>query len=134
MSPEKSIPSIVLGKSLPDLLQEETLVDLFRKSAVDFAATTALIFGETSLTYAALDIWTDAMAAHLVGNGIKPGDAVGLWYPRSLKLHIAVLGIVKAGAAYVPLDRDMPAERVETVLEEVNAKAYISLETLSISS
>lgn len=68
------------------------------------------------------------MAAYLAAQGIGPGDSVGVWLPRGLELHIAVLGIVKSGAAYVPLDREMPAERVETVIEEVQAKACITLE------
>ncbi len=125
-------PSIVLGTSRPDLLHEETLADVFRMSVKNFPGNTALIFGDTSLSYAELDRWSDAMADHLYQNGIMPGDPVGLWWPRGLELHVAVLGIIKAGASYVPLDREMPAERVETVLNEVGAKGYISQDKLDI--
>ncbi len=125
-------PGIVLGISRPDFLLEETLADLFRMSAQKHASKTALIFDDRSVTYGELDRWSDAMALHLSEMGIKPGDAVGLWWPRSLQLHVAVLGIVKCGAAYVPLDREMPAERVETVLNEVQAKACISDGLLNI--
>ncbi len=125
-------PGIVLGISRPDFLLEETLADLFRMSAQKHASKTALIFDDRSVTYGELDRWSDAMALHLSEMGIKPGDAVGLWWPRSLQLHVAVLGIVKCGAAYVPLDREMPAERVETVLNEVQAKACISDGVLNI--
>ena len=100
--------SIVLGAIRPDLLHEETLADIFRASAQNFGSKIALIFGDTSLSYHELDRWSDAMAHHLWENGIRPGDAVGLWWPRGLELHVAILGIVKAGAAYVPLDREMP--------------------------
>jgi len=127
-------PSIVLGANRPDLLHEETLADLFRMSAKKFAANTALIFGDTTVTYAELDRWSDGMAEYLRENGIVPGDSVGLWWPRGLELHVAVLGIVKVGAAYVPLDREMPAERVETVLNEVGAKGYISQDKLNLDS
>ncbi|MCW3124272.1 MAG: peptide synthetase [Flavipsychrobacter sp.] len=113
-------------------MHEETLAELFRASAKKYAAKTALIFEDISVTYAELDRWSDAMAAHLAANGVKPGDSIGLWWPRGLELHIAVLGIVKAGAAYVPLDREMPAERVETVLTEVGAKGYISQDKLDL--
>ncbi len=113
-------------------MHEETLAELFRASAKTYASKTALIFEEEALTYAELDRWSDAMAAHLAANGVKPGDAIGLWWPRGMELHIAVLGIVKAGAAYVPLDREMPAERVETVLTEVGAKGYISQDKLNL--
>src|ERR1019366_1155559 len=47
--------------------------------------------------------------------------------------HVAVLGIVKSGAAYIPLDREMPIERVEAVLTEVNASACFALESIPIS-
>ncbi len=133
ISTEENItPSVVLGAHKPEFLQEETLAELFRASAQKHAHRTALIFGERSVTYAELDRWSDAMADHLSQKGIKPGDAVGLWWPRSLELHVAVLGIVKVGAAYVPLDREMPAERVETVLTEVGAKGYISQDKLNL--
>jgi non-ribosomal peptide synthetase-like protein len=119
-------PGIVLGKARPDLLQEETLADIFRASARQHPSKTALIFQERSVTYAELDLWTDAMAAYLAEQGVRPGDFVGLWWPRGIELHVAVIGIAKSGAAYVPLDREMPAERVDTVLNEVGAKACIS--------
>ncbi|PQJ09072.1 peptide synthetase [Flavipsychrobacter stenotrophus] len=125
-------PGIVLGISRPDFLLEETLAEVFRMSAQKHASKTALIFDDRSVTYGELDRWSDAMALYLSEKGIKPGDAVGLWWPRSLELHVAVLGIVKCGAAYVPLDREMPAERVETVLNEVQAKACISDGALNI--
>lgn len=125
-------PGIVSGAHRPEFLQEETLADIFRVSAKTHGNKPALVFGDTTLTYHELDRWSDAMALHLAENGIKPGDAIGLWWPRSLELHIAVLGIVKAGAAYVPLDREMPAERVETVLKEVGAQGYISEDKLAI--
>ncbi|MES2702000.1 MAG: Pls/PosA family non-ribosomal peptide synthetase [Bacteroidota bacterium] len=127
-------PGLVLGAHRPDLLLEETLADIFRKTAQLYPAKTALIFGDTSLTYAELDNWSDAMAALLYENGVRPGDPVGLWWPRSLELHVAVIGIVKAGASYVPLDYEMPAERAAAVFEEVGAKAYISADKLSIDT
>jgi non-ribosomal peptide synthetase-like protein len=118
--------SILIGPVRPDLLREETLADMFRASAREYPDKVALIFGEMSLTYKQLDQWTDAVAAFLSEKGIGRGNSVGLWWPRSLELHIAVLGIVKSGAAYVPLDREMPAERVHTVLTEVGASACIT--------
>lgn len=125
-------PSIVLGAHRPDFLQEETLADMFRVSAQKYPSKTALIFNDTAFTYAELDRWSDAMAGYLAQNGIQPGDSVGLWWPRGPELHIAVLGIAKSGAAYVPLDYEMPAERVETVLTEVGAKGYVSREKLNL--
>jgi non-ribosomal peptide synthetase-like protein len=118
--------SILIGPVRPDLLREETLADMFRASAREYPAREALIFGDMSLSYQQLDHWSDAVAALLCEKGIGRGQSVGLWWPRSLELHVAVLGIVKSGAAYVPLDREMPGERVHTVLIEVGASACFS--------
>ena len=126
-------PGILLGAYRPDLLHEETLAAIFRASAKQYPDKTALIFNEQSITYAELDRWTDAMADYLCQNGISAGDYVGVWWERGLALHVAILGIAKAGAAYVPLDHEMPAERVETVLKEVGAKGYISKDKLNLS-
>ena len=118
---------------MPELLQEETLAMQFRHTAARIPSKVALEFGDRAVTYHQLDVWSDAMAIVLSQKGIGPGDFVGVWYPRGLELHIAVLGIVKSGATYVPLDRDMPMERVETVLEEVGAKALLSPENTSFA-
>ncbi|MET7001347.1 Pls/PosA family non-ribosomal peptide synthetase [Chitinophaga defluvii] len=118
--------STVTGPNRPDLLHQETLADLFHTTALKYAGHTALIFQEQTLTYAALDQWSNAIATSLAANGIKRGDTVGIWWPRGMALHAAILGIIKAGAAYVPMDREMPAERVATVLTEVKAAACFS--------
>ncbi|MBS1622742.1 MAG: amino acid adenylation domain-containing protein [Bacteroidetes bacterium] len=115
--------SIIIGPVRPDLIREETLADMYRASASLRPHKTALIFDDRSVTYAELDRWTDAIAAFLQSRGIGRGFSVGLWWPRSLELHAAILGIVKSGAAYVPLDREMPLERVQTVMQEVGAAA-----------
>lgn len=125
-------PGIVLGPHRPDLLHEETLADIFRASARRLPGKPAIIFNISSLSYAELDRWSDAMADFLSQNGIKRGDPVGVWWPRGLELHVAILGIVKAGATYVPLDHEMPADRVATVLHEVGARGYISQEKTEI--
>lgn len=127
-------PGIVLGDNRPDLLHDETLADLFRQTAKAYPSKTALIFGEQSITYGELDRWSDAMADRLFQNGIRPGDPIGLWWPRGIELHVAVLGIVKAGASYVPLDYEMPEERVVTVFEEVGAKGYIAESKVGVNA
>ena len=94
---------------------------------------TALIFHDEQLTYAELDSWSDAIADYLRKNGIGRDCSVGVWWPRGLELHAAILGIIKAGAAYVPVDREIPAERVEVILEEVGAAACFSMQQLNVA-
>ncbi len=116
----------MLGPHRPDLIREETLADIFRETADRLPDKLALVFGRQTLTYSELDTWSDAVAAYLQSKGIGAGCHVGIWWPRGLALHAAILGIVKSGAAYVPLDREMPADRVLTVMEEVKADALIA--------
>jgi non-ribosomal peptide synthetase-like protein len=123
---------IIRGAIRPDLLRDETLADIFRHSAMRYANHTAIIFRDTQLTYAQLDRWSDAVAFYLTQNGILPGHKVGIWHKRGIELHAAILGIIKAGAAYVPVDREMPAERVELVMTEVQAAACISEDLLNL--
>ena len=124
--------SIVLGADRPDLIRNETLADMFKQSAADFADKTALIFQNESLTYAQLDSWSNNVAAYLNQKGIGRGSFIGVWWPRGLELHVIILGIVKSGAAYVPVDREIPAERVEVILQEVGASGCFSLQQLNV--
>lgn len=115
--------SLLKGESIPELIRNETLADLFRASAAQFADKTALIFGPLTLSYRELDRWSDAVAAYIASQGIGRGQSIGVWYPRSLELPVLILGIAKSGAAYVPLDKEMPEERLQTVMTEVGAAA-----------
>ena len=126
--------SILNGPARPDLLREETLADLFSQSAKTYPNNIALIFGGMQLSYKQLDVWSNAIAADLQIKGIGRGSYVAVWWRRGLELHAAILGIIKAGATYVPIDREMPAERVETVLAEVKATACFSRFALNTSA
>src|ERR1035437_7173674 len=125
--------SILLGDSRPDFILPETLVDIFNATALRYPDKDALIFNEKNITYQELDRWSDATAEILLSHGIGRGDIVGVWLPRSIELHVAVLGIVKAGATYIPLDKEMPIERVETILAECKAKGCFSKVPLNAS-
>lgn len=123
--------SVAIGPYQPDLIRNETLVNLFTNTVKLYPGKTALVFHDKLLTYAELDQWSDAIAVHLTHNGITRSSKVCIWWPRGLELHAAILGIIKAGAAYVPVDREAPAERVEIILNEVGASACFSQEPLS---
>ncbi len=133
--PSMPSPSIsaLCGKSLPDILLQETLADQFRRTVEILPDKAALSFEDAAITYLALNQWSDGIASFLASKGIGRGHFVGLWQPRSLALHAAILGIVKSGAAYVPLDREMPEERLQTVMLEVGAAACFSDATPALS-
>ena len=110
----------------PSLLRDETLVEIFKATALACPARPAATFEGLTVTYQDLDRRSDLMAMALAEWGIGRGNFVGLWMERSLDLHVALLAILKAGAAYLPFDADAPAERVAACLADCQAKALIA--------
>lgn len=126
-------PSILKGIEDKALLVEETLITLFSHTVSVYPDKTALVFNNDKISYKSLDLWSTAIAVRLHQSGIKNGDYIGILYPRGLELHAAILGVLKAGATYVPLDYELPRDRVLAILSEVRAAACLSLDILPSS-
>lgn len=106
-----------------------TLVDVFRATVVQAPDEPAVDAGAGVLTYAELEDAADALALELAVLGVGPGDRVGLRVPSgSTDLYVAVLGILLAGAAYVPVDADDPDERARLVFGEAGVAAVVGHE------
>ena len=86
----------------------------------------ALVFEGGSLTYRELNEQANRVARYLREAGVDSGEIVGLLMPRSLRMVAALLGIVKAGAAYLPLDERFPAERLDFMLRDSGARIVLS--------
>ena len=86
----------------------------------------ALVAGGERLTYGELDRWANRIARHLQAAGIRPGDRVVLALERSAGMVAAILGVLKAGAAYVPLDPAQPAERLAFAREDSGAALLLT--------
>ena len=82
--------------------------------------------GHRCLTYGQLNADANRLARLLAAGGVRPGDRVGICMERGVHQIVAVLAIVKAGAAYVPLDPTYPRERLEYVLADVGARTVLS--------
>ncbi|TDC22343.1 amino acid adenylation domain-containing protein [Streptomyces sp. 8K308] len=82
--------------------------------------------GERQLTYADLDARATDLAGRLRNAGVRPGELVGLALPRCADLVVSVLGVLKAGAAYVPLDPEYPAERLDFLRADAELSVVIS--------
>ena len=80
----------------------------------------AAVCGNRQLTYAQLDSAANRLAHFLRKRGVGTGDRVAICLDRSLEMLIGVLGVLKAGAAYVPLDPDFPPERIAAVIEDAH--------------
>ncbi len=122
--------SILCGAKMPQLIKEETLANIFTHAAAQNENKTALVFNDFKLSYSQLDSWSNVVANSLVHQGFSNGKVIGVWHQRSLELHVAILAIVKAGCTYVPVDYDMPMERVQTVFQEGNVSAYFGDKTV----
>lgn len=121
----QSLPYGLIGPRDPSLIRDETLWEIFSASARVFPNTAAATFGDITLTYAELSARAQSVARALAARGIGRGDFVGLWMSRSLDLHVALLGILASGAAYIPFDTEAPADRVAECLDDCAAKALI---------
>jgi amino acid adenylation domain-containing protein len=96
----------------------ETLHQLFEAQAARTPDAIALVFGEHTLSYAALNGKANQLARYLQEQGVRPDNLVGICVERSLEMVIGLLGILKAGGAYVPLDPGYPAQRLRYMLDD----------------
>lgn len=76
----------------------------------------ALICSDAHMTYGALDLRSDEVAGGLLSQGVRPGQFIAVCLPRGLDLVVALLGVLKAGCAYVPLDPEYPEEYKRHIL------------------
>ncbi|WP_455886774.1 amino acid adenylation domain-containing protein [Pseudomonas rustica] len=105
---------------------------LFEAQVAKTPDAPALIFGEQTLSYGALNRRANQLAHKLREQGVGPDVLVGIAMQRSLEMVVGLLGILKAGGAYVPLDPEYPQDRVEYMLEDSQAILLLS-ETRLIS-
>ena len=99
--------------------QDKTLVDLFQEQVKITPDNIALVFEQHKLTYQELNKKANQVAHYLQQNyHIKPDTLIGICVDRSLEMIIGLLGILKAGAAYVPIDPDYPKDRIQFILQD----------------
>lgn len=95
----------------PFTSQPQTLVSQFQQQVTRIPHQPAVEFETQRLTYAELEAQANQLAHYLMKQGVGPGTTVGLLMTRSLPMVVALLGVLKAGAAYLPIDPAYPAER-----------------------
>ncbi|MEU6062572.1 amino acid adenylation domain-containing protein [Streptomyces sp. NPDC047097] len=106
-----------------------TVVDAYQLQVARHPEEPALISGDTTLGYAELDARASRLARLLISRGVGPEDFVGLALPRSADLVVALLAVLKAGGAYLPLDLDYPADRLAYMVQD--ARPVCVLTTLA---
>jgi amino acid adenylation domain-containing protein len=110
---------------------EARLHDLFESQVDRTPEAVALRFGGKSLTYAQLNGRANQLSRVLKDMGVEPGALVGLGLERSLEMVVGLLGILKTGAAYVPLDPAFPPERLRFMVEDAELAALVSTSELA---
>ncbi|MFD2673097.1 amino acid adenylation domain-containing protein [Marinicrinis sediminis] len=108
-----------------------TIPDLFREQVRLAPDHTALVFEESSWTYSQLDHWSDQWAALLHSRDVGKGAIVGLMMERSAEWVCAVLAVLKAGAAYLPLDPAYPEERLNHMLQDSGCELVLISDSLT---
>jgi amino acid adenylation domain-containing protein len=112
--------------SIPNECVHETISGWARSAP----QRTAVTDGESSLDYAELNARANGLARRLRALGVGPGGSVGLCTDRSIEMVVGLLGILKAGAAYVPLHHEHPSARLRDQLERAGATALVTQERL----
>lgn len=99
-----------------------TLPHIIQNSARFFPEHEAFRCGKDTISYGDLDKKTDQLASHLITKGVRKGDRIGIYMERCLQTALAVYGIMKAGAVYVPLDPTAPHARTRFLLDDCGIK------------
>ena len=105
---------------------QQTIQDLFVGQVGKRPREIAVTFARETLTYEQLNARANRLGHYLLQNGVRPGELVGLALDRSLDLITAMLAILKAGAAYLPLDTDYPQERLNLMLEDSRCRLVLT--------
>jgi amino acid adenylation domain-containing protein/non-ribosomal peptide synthase protein (TIGR01720 family) len=107
--------------------KDKTITDLFQEQVQKTPDNIAVIFGDQILTYKELDEQAERLASHLKKQyDIQPDDIVGVIAERNQDLIISLLGIMKAGGAYLPIDPAYPQQRIDYMIKDSGCKAVLN--------
>jgi fengycin family lipopeptide synthetase D len=106
----------------------KTIHRLFEEQVEKAAGSVAVVgpSGSEMVTYEELDRLADRLADSLVDRGVDTGSIVGLMITRSIEMVTAMMGVLKAGGAYLPIDRDYPGERINYILRDSGAEIVLT--------
>jgi tyrocidine synthetase-3 len=115
------------NNSTADYPKDQTILDLFKEQVSLNPDNMAVAFEQSNLTYKALDEKSNLLANYLITeHEVKANDLIGIMLDRSEKMIISILGILKAGAAYVPIDPEYPEARKSFIIQDSAARLLIT--------
>lgn len=106
--------------------QDETIVSLFQKQAESAPEAIALLHNGVKISYGDLNVRANRLAHYLQNQGVEPGGVVGLMIGRSVEMIVGILGILKAGGTYLPLEKTQPPVRIFYMLSESQATVLLT--------
>jgi len=105
---------------------DKSFIDLFEEQVLKTPENIAVVFEQEQLTYHSLNAHANRLANQLRNKGVTDESLVPLYIERGINMMVGMLGIMKAGAAYVPIDTDFPQERISYMLQDTAAKIVVS--------
>ncbi|MCF0125945.1 MAG: amino acid adenylation domain-containing protein [Clostridia bacterium] len=123
---EKDLILNVFNNTATDYPRDKSIVDLFEEIVEQYPDNIAVSFDGQELTYRELNEKANSLAHILIEKDVKTEDVVGIYLDKSLEMIIAVLAIIKVGAAYLPIDIDYPADRISYMLENSNCNIILT--------
>ena len=115
---EKAFVRSALSGKHVDYDKTLTISELFQRQVDARGGQTAVIFGDEAVCYSELDARVNRLAAYIREQGVKPNDPVCLIMDKSIEMITAILAVIRAGGAYVPIDPDYPPQRISYILED----------------
>ena len=112
-------------RTLEFFKNSDTAIEIFEKQVLEQRDKVALSLGEINLTYGELNNRANGIGEALRNNNCKPGDIVGVLIGRSIEMVVAILGILKAGCAYMPVDINNPVERNKFIIDHSGTKVIL---------
>ena len=109
-----------------DYPRDKAIVDLFEEQVKKTPDNIAVIFEDQKLTYRELNEKANQLARVLIQNGVAVDDVVGIYLNKSLEVIVSMFGILKAGAAFLPLDLDYPEDRLNYIINNSSPKVILS--------
>src|SRR5687767_14031952 len=107
-------------------MSDESVQELFSRTAAEFGPETAIERGQRRITYAELEADSNRLANFLLEGGAGKGTMVGLFTDDPMRIISGILGVLKAGAVFVPLDPTFPEGRLRVMSERVEPQWYVS--------
>ncbi|MGH8771532.1 MAG: amino acid adenylation domain-containing protein, partial [Burkholderiales bacterium] len=129
---ERKLVLIDWNDNRRDYPSDKCVHELFKAQVEKSPDAIALVFEDEELTYVELNAKSNRLAHHLVSLGVGPDVLVGVCAQRSIEMVAALLAVLKAGAAYLPLDRNYPEERLAFMLEDAAVEVLLTQERVAL--